>query len=111
MLLRNHIEPNAGSLLRLKQMGEAAERASSLEQLLGIEGNAVLYLSERINDLGVECSHFADGAGLAYEAWEKGLLGADQATRGGAATRHAIRAGTAPVVAERTSRPARHRPI
>jgi aldehyde:ferredoxin oxidoreductase len=45
---------------------------------LGIEGNAVLYLSERINDLGVECSHFADGAGLAYEAWEKGLLGPDR---------------------------------
>src|SRR5207248_10769935 len=32
MLQRNHIEPNAGSLLRLKQMSEAAERASSLEQ-------------------------------------------------------------------------------
>src|SRR5437763_1519356 len=40
MLQRNHIEPRAESLLRLKQMAEAAERASSQEQLLGIEGNA-----------------------------------------------------------------------
>lgn len=40
MLQRNHIEPKPESLLRLKQMAEAAERASSLEQLLGIEGNA-----------------------------------------------------------------------
>jgi aldehyde:ferredoxin oxidoreductase len=45
---------------------------------LGIKGNAVLYLSERINDLGIECSHFADGAGLAFEAWEKGILGPDR---------------------------------
>ena len=47
---------------------------------LGIEGNDVLYLAERINDLGIECSHFADGAGLAFEAWEKGLLGPTRPT-------------------------------
>jgi CRISP-associated protein Cas1 len=47
LLQRNHIEPNPESLLRLKQMVEAAERASSLEQLLGIEGNAAhIYFSE-----------------------------------------------------------------
>jgi CRISPR-associated protein Cas1 len=40
MLQRNHVEPNAASLLRMKQMAEAVERASSLDQLLGIEGNA-----------------------------------------------------------------------
>lgn len=45
---------------------------------LDIKGNDVFYLSERINDLGIECSHFADGAGLALEAWEKGLLGPDR---------------------------------
>jgi aldehyde:ferredoxin oxidoreductase len=45
---------------------------------LDIKGNDVLYLTERINDLGIECSHFADGAGLAFEAWEKGLLGPDR---------------------------------
>ncbi len=38
----------------------------------------MLYLSERINDLGIECSHFANSAGLAFEAWEKGLLGTDR---------------------------------
>ena len=45
---------------------------------LGFKGNDVLYLSERINNLGIECSHFADGAGLAFEAWEKGLLGPEK---------------------------------
>jgi aldehyde:ferredoxin oxidoreductase len=45
---------------------------------LDLKGNDVLYLAEKINDLGIECSHFADGAGLAFEAWEKGLLGPDQ---------------------------------
>ena len=48
---------------------------------LGFKGNDVLYLSERINDLGIECSHFACGAGLAFEAWEKGVLGPDQHRR------------------------------
>jgi aldehyde:ferredoxin oxidoreductase len=42
---------------------------------LGIKGNAVLYLAEKINDLGIECSHFSFGVGVAFEAWEKGLLG------------------------------------
>ena len=45
---------------------------------LGFKGNDVLYLSERINDLGIECSHYACGAGLAFEAWEKGVLGSDR---------------------------------
>lgn len=40
MLQRNHIEPSSESLAALKQMAEAAERAQSLEALLGIEGNA-----------------------------------------------------------------------
>lgn len=45
---------------------------------LGFKGNDVLYLTERINDLAIECGHFANGAGLAFEAWEKGLLKADR---------------------------------
>jgi len=45
---------------------------------LGFKGNDVLYLSERINDLGIECSYFANGAGLAFEAWEKGVLGPER---------------------------------
>lgn len=43
---------------------------------LGITGNDVLYLAERINDLAIECSHFAFGVGVAFEAWEKGLINA-----------------------------------
>jgi len=45
---------------------------------LDLKGNDVLYLAEKINDLGIECSHFAFGAGVAFEAWEKGLLGPDR---------------------------------
>jgi len=45
---------------------------------LGIKGNAVLYLAERINDLGIECSHFSFGVSVAFEAWEKGLLDASK---------------------------------
>lgn len=39
MLQRNHLEPDARSLAALKQLYEQAERAASIEQLLGIEGN------------------------------------------------------------------------
>jgi len=45
---------------------------------LGVKGNDVLYLAEKINDLAIECSHFSCGVGVAFEAWEKGLLGPDQ---------------------------------
>jgi aldehyde:ferredoxin oxidoreductase len=45
---------------------------------LGVKGNATLYLAERINDLGIECSHFSFGAGVMFEAWEKGLLDAEK---------------------------------
>ena len=44
---------------------------------LGVKGNATLYLAERINDLGIECGHFAFGAGVLFEAYEKGLLKAE----------------------------------
>ncbi len=40
MLQRNHIEPPASALAQLKCMLDDAERAESLEQLLGIEGYA-----------------------------------------------------------------------
>ncbi|MCO6453973.1 MAG: CRISPR-associated endonuclease Cas1 [Pirellulaceae bacterium] len=40
MLMRNHVEPPARSLALLKCYQEDAERAESLDQLLGIEGNA-----------------------------------------------------------------------
>ncbi len=40
MLQRNHVEPPAGAIAFLKCMQNEAEQADSLEQLLGIEGNA-----------------------------------------------------------------------
>jgi CRISPR-associated protein Cas1 len=47
MLQRNHLEPSPQSLLALKQMVERAERAETLEELLGIEGNAArLYFGD-----------------------------------------------------------------
>ena len=45
---------------------------------LGVRGNDALYLAQRINDLGIECSHFSCGVGVAFEAWEKGLLNAEK---------------------------------
>ncbi len=40
LLMRNHLEPPAGTVLKLKQHAEAALRAQSREELLGIEGGA-----------------------------------------------------------------------
>jgi CRISPR-associated protein Cas1 len=40
MLQRNHIEPPAGPIALMKCMLDQAENAESLEELLGIEGNA-----------------------------------------------------------------------
>jgi CRISPR-associated protein Cas1 len=39
MLLRNHVEPDARALVEMKAMVESAEKATSLDELLGIEGN------------------------------------------------------------------------
>jgi CRISP-associated protein Cas1 len=45
-LLRNHIQPHANLLAGMKEMAERAEQANSLDELLGIEGNAArLYFS------------------------------------------------------------------
>ncbi len=46
LILRNHIEPEQRRLIEMKCMAEQAAGADSLEQLLGIEGNAArLYFS------------------------------------------------------------------
>jgi CRISP-associated protein Cas1 len=39
MLLRNHVEPDARALAEMKAMVESSEAATSLDELLGIEGN------------------------------------------------------------------------
>ncbi len=47
MLQRNHIEPDKRTLGGLKEMAERALRATSLEELLGLEGNAArLYFGD-----------------------------------------------------------------
>ena len=47
MLQRNHVEPPGESVLGMRQMAEQAERSQSLEELLGIEGNAArIYFGE-----------------------------------------------------------------
>ena len=66
--------PYKGTVSRFNAGGEWLDAFFNL----GIRGNGVLYLAERINDLGIECSHFSCGAGVAFEAWEKGLLGPDK---------------------------------
>jgi CRISP-associated protein Cas1 len=39
-LLRNHIEPDGKALREMKEMAERAEKCDSMEELLGLEGNA-----------------------------------------------------------------------
>ena len=47
MLQRNHVEPKTVVLQQMKQMAARAEEAATLEELLGLEGNAAkLYFSE-----------------------------------------------------------------
>jgi CRISPR-associated protein Cas1 len=47
LLQRNHVEPKRATLAGLKEMAERAEGAGSLEELLGIEGNAArLYFGD-----------------------------------------------------------------
>jgi CRISP-associated protein Cas1 len=59
MLMRNHLEPPSLVLEQIKRMAEAAERATSIEELLGIEGNgARLYFGEFAGMIKVE-----DGTG------------------------------------------------
>ncbi len=64
MLQRNHLEPEADNLAALKRMAEAAERAQSMDELLGIEGNgARLYFQNfagmiKVNDEEKQESQF-----------------------------------------------------
>jgi len=47
LLLRNHLEPDERTLREMKEMAARADSASSLAELLGIEGNAArLYFSQ-----------------------------------------------------------------
>jgi CRISP-associated protein Cas1 len=66
-LLRNHVEPPALALAEMKRMGERAETCASMEELLGLEGNAArLYfgafdglIKVQNGDGGVGCGGFS----------------------------------------------------
>jgi CRISPR-associated protein Cas1 len=70
MLQRNHVEPRVEWLAELKSMAEQAERARSLEELLGIEGNAArVYFSAFVGMLKLK----EDGSELGE--WQFGFEG------------------------------------
>jgi len=55
MLMRNHVEPSVIVVEQMRRMIERAEEAKSLEELLGIEGNAArLYFGEFAGMIKVE---------------------------------------------------------
>ncbi len=46
--MRNHISPDANAISELKRQSKLVERASSLETLLGLEGNAARIYFQRL---------------------------------------------------------------
>lgn len=65
MLQRNHVEPESATLAGLKRLAESAERADSMEQLLGIEGAAArLYFGAFAGMLKAEGT---DGNGFSFD--------------------------------------------
>ena len=68
MLLRNHVEPPKLVLEQMQEMAERAEEAGSLEELLGIEGNAARL-------------YFGDFAGMIKQEAVGGELGFDFTAR------------------------------
>lgn len=51
LLMRNHVEPPASTLLKLKQHADAARRAQALDELLGIEGGAAAAYFEQFSGM------------------------------------------------------------
>ncbi len=72
MLLRNHVEPPSHALAMLKFMCEEAEGAESLEQLLGIEGNAARIYFEHFAGMIKQGSDPVASLGEAAEASQNG---------------------------------------
>ncbi len=62
LLQRNHLEPPRGALAHMKCMLLDAEQADSLEQLLGIEGNAARVYFEHFSGM-VKVGRESDGGG------------------------------------------------
>ncbi len=66
---------HAGSLVCLNAGSEHMEGAAFT---FGVKGTDVYYLADIANRLGIEASHFGCAAGLAFEAYQKGLIGPKQ---------------------------------
>jgi CRISPR-associated protein Cas1 len=57
LLMRNHVEPKPVVVEQIKRMADAAEKAESIEELLGLEGNgARLYFGEFSGMIKIEDS-------------------------------------------------------
>ena len=61
----------AGTLV---SMNGGTEHLEGAAYTFGITGPDVFYLVDVINRMGIEASHFGCAAGLAFEAYEKGLI-------------------------------------
>lgn len=63
-LLRNHVEPPALAIAEMKRMAERAENCGSIEELLGLEGNAArLYFGAFAGFIKVESEDGIPGSG------------------------------------------------
>lgn len=62
---------HAGDIYHLNGGSESIEGAAFT---FGITGPDVFYLTNLLNSLGIEASHFGCAAGLAFEAYAKGLI-------------------------------------
>ncbi|MBI4333420.1 MAG: hypothetical protein HY673_19310 [Chloroflexi bacterium] len=66
---------HAGTLVSLNAGSEHFEGAAFT---FGVTGPDVLYLADVVNRLGMEASHFGCAAGVAFEAYQNGLITAKQ---------------------------------
>lgn len=65
MLQRNHVEPPRSALVQMKCMQQDAQHATSMEQLLGIEGNAArVYFQHFDGMLKVGADHHSDAPAI-----------------------------------------------
>ena len=89
LLQRNHVEPKRTTLAGMKEMADRAERAGSLEELLGIEGNAArLYFGDFAGMIKPDEDGRRCGAGVRFR-------GAQPASAAGPGERAAV-AGVQP---------------
>jgi CRISPR-associated protein Cas1 len=67
-LLRNHVEPPARVIAEMKVMAERAENSASLEELLGLEGNAArLYFQSFAGMIKIETNDSLGDGGFTFD--------------------------------------------